>query len=233
LDEEDIAKLGTLQFRYRSVVYSGTIPEITEQLTNVKNSSRFQNIPQEKQKDLDFLLATVKQQSKSELYKEKALAFLTALYSYEDFLKAYDTILYEVIKSLKEDMQFIDFKLERSFVKTKIELDDLKKESPNNVKEIEELKKELDNRQKKLVGHRWMKKKFDTYTSIEAVKKPDSLIAEFKKHEAGNAFKLYEEEKNVTKINLYLEVQIIDFYYHKSLEEVNPDTFKLRYIDKI
>ncbi|WP_103069817.1 TonB-dependent receptor [Aquimarina sediminis] len=233
LNEEAINKLGTLQFRYRSVTYSGTIPQVTEQLANVKNSSRFSNIPSEKQKELHFLFAVVEKQSKTGLYKEKAIAFLTALYSYEDFLKAYDAILHDVIKSLKDDMQYIDFKLERSFVKTKIELDELKKESPNNVNEIEDLKKELDNRQKKLVGHRWMKKKFDRYTSIEAVIKPDMLVLEFKKNEAKNAYRLYEEETEVKKIKSYLESQIIDFYYQKSLNEVNPDSFELRYIDKI
>ncbi len=233
LDEKAIAKLGTLQFRHRSTTYSGTIPEINEQLTNVKNSSRFQNIPKEKQGDLDFLFTAVQKESKSEPYKQKALEFLNALYSYEDFLKAYDNILYEVIESLREDMQYIDFKLERSFVKTKVELDALKKDTPQDTRKISRLEKELDDRQKKLVGHRWMKKKFDKYTSIKAVTTPGELIATFKKQQAQKAFKMYEEEEDVKKINLYLESQIIDFYYHKSLEEVNPDKFELRYIDKI
>ncbi len=232
-DKESTAKSGILQFRYRSTTYSGTIPEVTEQLTNVKNSSRFQNIPQEKQGDINFLFEIVKKQTKPEAYKEKALEFLKALYSYEDFLKAYEVILYEVIKSIKEDMRFIDFKLERSFVKTKVALDEVKKEAPNNKAEIEKLEKEFDDRQKKLVGHRWMKKKFDKYNSIEAVTKPDDLIKEFKQLEAKNAFRLYDQEENVKKINVYLEYQIIDFYYHKSLEEVNPDKLELRYIDKI
>ncbi|WP_108866377.1 hypothetical protein [Aquimarina aquimarini] len=233
MDDDKISRLGILQFRYRSTTYSGTIPEITEQLTNVKNSARFQNIPQEKQGDLTLLFTDVKNQTKPELYKEKVFVFLDALYSYEDFLKAYDTILHEVIQSLREDMQYIDFKLERSFVKTKIKLDDLKKEKPLNGKEIDKLEKELNNRQKKLVGHRWMKKKMDTYTNILSVTNPDELISEFKKREAKNAYKLYEEEDGVKKIKSYLESQIIDFYYHKSLEEVNPDKFELRYIDKI
>ncbi|WP_438711684.1 hypothetical protein ACSTS3_03650 [Aquimarina muelleri] len=233
LDEETISKLGTLQFRYRSTTYSGTIPEITEQLNNVKNSSRFQNIPQDKQRNLKFLFLAVQQQTKSEAYKEKALLFLEELYSYEDFLKTYDRILQEVIISLKEDMQFIDFRLERSFIKTKIELDNIQKKEPEKVKEIESLKKELSNRQKKLVGHRWMKKKFENYTTIEIVKNPDTFMSEFKSREGQNVYQLYEKEKNVKKINLYLESQIIDFYYNKSTEEVNPDKLELRYIDKI
>ncbi len=239
LNEEDVDNIGNLQFRYKSTVYSGTIPEITEQLTNVKNSSRFQNIPAEKQGEISFLFAELQKQTKSEAYKEKALEFLKSLYSHEDFLKAYDNILYEVILSLKEDMRFIDFKLERSYVKTKIELDELKKDAINNAAEIEKTTKELDNRQKKLVAHRWMKKKFATYKTIDAIKKPDDFIASFKELEAQNSFRIFEQEKedvekeNVKKINLYLESQIIDFYYRKSLEEVNPEKFELRYIDKI
>ncbi len=224
-------------------MYSGTIPEITEQLQNVRNSSRFQSIPKKKQGDLNLLFADLKKETKSEAYKEKALTFLESLYSHEDFLKVYDDILNEVIQSLREDMRFIDFKLERSYVKTKIKLNELKKESPENASEIQKIEKELENRQKKLVAHRWMKKKFDKYQTIDAVKNPDEFVSAFKKVEADKAFEFYENEdgkdenkegeKNVKKINLYLEAQIIDFYYRKSLKEVNPDKFELRYIDKI
>ncbi|GAA3509185.1 hypothetical protein GCM10022393_21770 [Aquimarina addita] len=235
MDDERIAKLGYLQFRHRSATYSGTIPEITDQLRNVKNSSRFQNIPVASQKDINFLFEELQKQTKQEPYKELALAFLDGLYSYEDFLNAYDTSIYEVIQRIKSDMQRVDFTLEKSFVKTKIALDKQRKEpiSPAISKKINELEKELNDRQKKLVGHRWMKKKFETYSNIEAVKNPDTWIAQFKKTESKKTFDLYEEEKDLEKINLYLETQIIHFYYNRSLEEVNPDTFELKYIDKI
>ncbi|TPN89250.1 TonB-dependent receptor [Aquimarina algicola] len=224
----------TLQFRYKSTTYSGTMLQITEQLTNVKNSSRFQNIPQHGKKEIDFLFEVVKKQNKVNSYKEHALQFLKALYSFEDFLKIYDDIVYQVLETIKKDMQLMDFKLERDYVKTKIALDALKKEVPKNNLKIEESNNKLIDRQKKLIGHRWMKKQFDKYNNIESVKKPDNLIKEFKKNEVENAFKLHlEESDDHKKIKTYLEYQIIDFYYRKSLEEKNKGTLELRYINKI
>ena len=233
LNDIDTATLEKVQFRYRSTTYSGTITEVTEQLTHVKNSSRFQNIPKEKQGTIDFLFAALKKQTKPDLYKSKAIEFLDALYSYEDFLKQYDEILGRVITNLKRDMQYLDFKLERSYVKTKIELDNLKKEFSNNTTKIQTLEKELQNRQKKLVGHRWMKKIFDKYDGLNTVKKPDAFMQEFKKKEASKVFSLFDKDQDVLKISVYLESQIIDFYYRRSLEETNPEKIELRYIDKM
>ena len=84
--------------------------------------------------------------------------------------------------------------MERIFVKTKIELDNLIKETPDDKEKIDILKEKLNDRQKRVVGHRWMKKKMDTYTSILSVTHPDELISEFKQREAKNAYKLYEED---------------------------------------
>ncbi len=232
LDQEAIEKLGRLQFRHRSVTYSGTIPEVTQQIENVKNGSKFRNIPNQKLGDVNFLFAELKKQSKTEPYKNKALEFLDALYSYDDFLKLYDDILGQVIDRLKNDMENIDYNLEKSLVKTKIQLDETIKETPQNNVEIDQLKEQLNDREKKLIGHRWTKKKFDTYQGVAIVKKPDQLIARFKKKEVSNVFKTYEENKDLTKIKEYLEYQIIDFYYQQSLNEANPEKLELRYIDK-
>ena len=55
----------------------------------------------------------------------------------------------------------------------------------------------------------------------------------FKKKEADKVFRMYEKEKDVEKITVYLESQIIDFYYRRSLKETNPEKIELRYIDKM
>jgi len=221
-----------ISFRYKNVTYSGTPTQINEQLTNVFQSSEFQDIPSDKKKELYQLLDLVKQQKNKNQYKESALVFLEELYSFENFKAIYDEALYKAITRIKGDMRYIDFKLEKSFVKTKVKLDDQQKESPANTQEIDKLEIELNDRQKKLVGHRWMQKNFRKFKSIEVVKNPEGFLKDFKEKMTSKTYQLYDSEKDIDKIELYLESQIIDFYYKESLGRVDPDTFELRYIIK-
>ncbi|MCK8524403.1 hypothetical protein M0D21_22685 [Aquimarina sp. D1M17] len=221
-----------LSFRYRNVTYSGTPEQISQQLTNVFESSQFADIPSHKRKGLSELLELVKQQKSKNKYKESALNFLKELYSFNDFKKVYDEALYQAISKVKRDMSYIDFKLEKSFVKTKVELDNLKQESSSNQEKIKEVEKELEERQRRLVGHRWMQKQFRKLRSEDVVTIPKGFLKEFKEKQVDKTYQIFEAEQDIMKIEVYLEAQIIDFYYKKSLDLVDPNTFELRYIIK-
>ncbi|MDO6515851.1 hypothetical protein [Zobellia uliginosa] len=231
-----------LSFRYRNVSYSGTIPELNEQLTNVYESSQFANIPQFKKDELKILLATVKEQKREEKYKEQALIFLEELYAFDDFQTIYDDALYNVVMSIKDDMKKIDMALEKLFVVKKLEADKhpLNGKAPEDytnkdkalVPRYEALLEERETRLQKLVGHRWMETQFAEFTSKEVIMKGTGFLQEFKENKAIKAFELYETTENQEKLEYYLENEIIDFYYKKSLKTVNPELFELRYINK-
>ena len=230
----------TLSFRYRNVSYSGTIPELNQQLANVFESSQFADIPQFKKDDLTLLLATVKEQKKEEEYKENALAFLKELYSYGDFLDTYNEALFEVIQKIKRDMRKIDLILENSFVDTKVKVDKHtlheKERTVNDTEEqwteYKKLVAEQEERLHKLVGHRWMEATFKEFTSIEIVQEPTGYLKEFKHWASARSFELFDKTGEVQQLEEYLENEIIDFYYKKSLGIVSPDNFELRYINK-
>ncbi|WP_103070228.1 hypothetical protein [Aquimarina sediminis] len=222
----------TYKFSYKSETYKGTRLEITAKLRALKNNSWFINIPEEKQIVLTSLFKEVKSQPIPKIYKKRAIVFLDALYAYEDFLTIYDNALYEVILNLKHDMRRLDFKFERQLTRAKIVLDRAKKEDQYNNEKITLLSKDLKDSQIKLASHRWMKKKIEKYKGMNAIKKPDELIKEFKKVEAMNVFTMIEEKK-IQKINSYLENQIIDFFYKKSLPEIRLGILEFDYIDKI
>lgn len=228
----DLDNPNTYRFSYKSELYKGTKLQITKKIRTLKNNSWFVNIPEEKQVELNILFKKVKYQPIPRLYKKRAIIFLDALYAYEDFLTIYDNALYAVILNLKRDMRRLDFKFERQFTKAKLALDRVHKEDKNNINEINRLSNELNDSQIKLISHRWMKKKIERYRGMNAVKDPDELIAEFKKTEAMHIFTMIEEKKN-EKINSYLENQIIDFFYKKSLPEIHINKLELDYIDKI
>ncbi|WP_062060731.1 hypothetical protein [Aquimarina longa] len=230
--QRESASPNRYRFSYKSNTYKGTRVEITTQLRTLKNNSWFINIPKEKQTVLNTLFKKVKEQPIPRLYRKRAIIFLDALYAYEKFLILYDNAVYEVIQNLKQDMRRLDFKFERQYTKAKRILDRTQKEDKNNVQKIGFLQKELHDSQIKLVSHRWMKKIIERYNGMDAVKKPDKFITEFKKIEAMNVF-IMIEEKEIDKINSYLENQIIDFFYKKSIPEIDPDKLELDYIDKI
>lgn len=222
----------TYRFSYKSTLYKGTRLKITAQIRALKNNSWFINIPDEKQVELNLLFKKAKNQPIPKLYRKHAIRFLNALYSYEKFLTIYDNALYAVVQHLKQDMRRLDFKFERQFTHAKTLLDRANKEEINNTERIAILKDELRDSQLKLLSHRWMKKKIERYRGMDAIKKPDDIIKEFKKVEAMNIFRMIEEKK-IKQINAYLENQIIDFFYKKSLPEIHLDNFELDYIDKI
>ncbi len=235
-------KTTTLNFRYRNVSYSGTIPQLNEQLTNVFESSQFASIPKFKKDNLSLLLAITKKEKKVDPYKENALTFLKELYEYGDFQDVYDETLFAVIQKIQLDMIKIDMALEGLFVSKKLEVDSHplfnKKESDYTSRDLplkpayNRALKEQDIRLKKLVGHRWMEEKFKEFTDINVVKSPTGYLKEFKEQSISSAYKLFDEFDSVKKLEDYLENEIIDFYYKKSLKIVNPEGFELRYINK-
>ena len=241
-DRESRNRERTLSFRYRDVTYSGTISDLNAQLTNVYESSQFVDIPQFKKDDLNILLATVKEQKREDNYKESALIFLEELYSFGDFEGIYNDALHNVITRIKRDMRKIDMALERLFVIKKLEAD----EHPLTGKQTTEytaadqkrlqayqnLLEERKSRLEKLVGHRWMEKQFATFTSKQAIENPVSFLKEFKEIMKIKAYQRYEKSKDVNALEDFLEVEIIDFYYKKSLGVVNPELFELKYINK-
>lgn len=232
----------SVRFRHRDVTYSGKLSEVTQQLNNVRKSEQFSNIPLNKQDELKILFEVVKEQKKSEAYKVNALVFLDELYIYQDFLKIYDELLLFVVNKIKEDMIEIDYIFEKQFVDLKGELDShpLAKLDKNNLSqsnkellpEYRQIEENVDKSIERLNAHRWLETKFYKYKGMISIKQPDVLLSEFKRKEKNATFKLFDDNQDIKNIKLYLETEIIDFYYKKSLSEIKPDSFELRYIEK-
>ncbi len=229
--QEDISP-NRYRFKYQSKVYKGTKLQINAQLRALKNDSKFLNIPDEIEQELNILFVKTKKQAIPKHYKKHAIVFLDALYSYEKFATIYENALYEIVYKVKKDMYVVDFKFERQFTKSKVKFDRVQKEDITDIEKFDQLKKDLIDSQTKLSCHRWMKKKFEKYKNIDIVKNPDELMKAFKKTEAVHVYKLYIEN-DIKRINPYLENQIIDFFYKKSLPEINPEILDLQYITKI
>ncbi len=226
--QNDFLNPNRYRFKYKSTVFKGTRQTITAQLRALKNNSLFVDIPEEEQIVLSKLFKNVRSQPIPKLYRKHAIVFLDALYSYEEFLIIYNNAVYEVIRHLKQDMRRLDLKFERQYIHAKTLLDRTNQEENNNLDKINTLTVAYRDSQLKLMSHRWMKKKIEKYRGMNAVTNPDQLIKEFKKSEAMNVFKMVKEQKT-QKINSYLENQIIDFFYKKSIPEIDLSTFEFNH----
>jgi len=220
------------RFKYKSETYKGTRLQITSKLAGLKNDSKFTNIPDEIEEELHSLFTNAKRQPIPKYYKKHAILFLDALYNYEKFATIYENALYDIVRKVKKDMYVVDFKFERQFTKNKVKFDRYLKEDLSDLAKFEKAKKDLIDSQTKLSCHRWMKGKFEKYKTGDIIKNPDNLISEFKKSKAIHVYRLFNQDK-IEQIRPYLENQIIDFYYKKSLPEINPEVFDLQYITKI
>ncbi|WP_157614070.1 TonB-dependent receptor [Pseudotamlana agarivorans] len=229
-------------FRYRNITYKGTKAELNEQLSNVFNSEQFNSIPQFKKDELTLLLETTKAQTEETEYKTNALDFLKELYRFNDFKGIYNKALFKVITKIKDDMTEIDKTLESIYIKRKYLADSHplsgKNEAEYTLEDLK-LKQEYQNlldaeqdRLEKLVGHRWMEENFIDYTDLQIVENPTTHLKAFKNQAEAAAFKIYNDTESIEKVERYLEYEIINFYYKKSLSIVNPDNVQLRYISK-
>ena len=88
------------------------------------------------------------------------------------------------------------------------------------------------DRLEKLVGHRWMEKQFSEFVGIEFIEEPTAYLKEFKEGVSSKAYKDFDANEDIVRLEELLENEIIDFYYKKSLNTVNPETFELKYINK-
>ena len=73
---------------------------------------------------------------------------------------------------------------------------------------------------------------FANYTTLEDISEPKNHLKEFKESLANKAYKLYDKTESFSELERFLEKEIIDYYYKKSLNIANPDNFELRYINK-
>ena len=219
-------------FRYQKVTYEGNRVEITDQLRSLKNQSKFVYIPLEYKVYVNKQFKKLSEQAIPRYFKKEAILFLDALYKYEEFLDLYQSSMHNVVQELRKDMQRLDFQFEREYTKAKALHQRATNEISDNTERIELLKEEVTNTKTKLACHRWMKNKFEHYTTINSILEPDVLISEFMNYKSGASYELFLQNKTHQLIS-FLQSKIIEFYHNKALLEIDHEIIELNYIDKI
>jgi hypothetical protein len=231
-----------LSFRYREVTYRGTKPLIYSQLNSVFGSSKFESIPQDGKIELQQELGGIKEIDDNAEFKEASLGFLEKLYGYIDFKDVFNEGIYVTVNKIKRDMRKIDLRLERAFVSTTQKLkehrlygaDEFTKSNAALAerKAFSELESERQNRMQKLVGHRWMEEQFSSLVSRKDITSGKGYLEEFKRIHFKRTMETYKSENNIDDLKKKLEIDLIDFYFKKSVQVEDADSFELKYIDK-
>ncbi len=231
-----------MNFRYRDSLYYGTIPEVNLKLQQLQNHIRFDYIPSYKKDELSTLRKTTSKEKDIRKYKVKAIQYLKELYRYEDFLAGYQQLIYETIKELQKDMNRLDYAFEKEFVRaqtnvdnhdfTKISIEQRNRASDASQQEYQEIIQKPNAALARLISHRWMLTYVTKYRTLKDVKKPDIYLAKVIEVEKENIFKMWDQDENKQKIQLYIITKIIDFYIKESVNHTDPNQFELKYIIK-
>lgn len=231
-----------IRFKYRDSIYEKNQNDINLKLLALQNSKQFVYIPEYKKVELETLREGLTQINKVETYKLKAIQFLEALYSYEDFLEGYDALVFGMLKELQKDMQRLDYSFEKSYVRAQLAENNHslhKKTAVERAKSSEVLQKTYQEKiqarkttLERLIAHRWMLPVVGSYETITSVKNPDKMLSEVMLGERDTLFRMKDEGKAIGEIELYMINKIIDFYWKESLKHTNPKEFELKYIEK-
>lgn len=229
IEDEEVKKpKNYVSFRYRNVTYSGSTNQVFQQLTNVFNSSQFENIPKTHKEKLSEQLSLLQQQKNTEFFKESSLNFLKELYAFEDFQELYEQTLFDVVTKLQGDVVAIDEELERIYIAKKTALDEALKQK-NNLIEAKNQEKIAEER---LKVHRWMQTEIQRLNGIEVIDNPTDLFMDFKDKNKDAAFIRYTTDQTEDGLGTYLENQMIQFYHEYAKQNIVGKDIEFRYILK-
>ncbi|THD67382.1 hypothetical protein E7Z59_06890 [Robertkochia marina] len=214
----------TLKFKYRYVLYSGTIPEINQQIALVSREPVFLRLPPFVKADLELLKSRYITLQKKGPYKFHALNYLTALYTNGDLLEAYYNLVDRVIRKLIHDMKKTDLELERRYVIGLREMQEFERNGGDE--KIPAIFKECRDR---LRGHRWLEEQLRTYDGIRPGKKLPALLKTYIDAQLNVNFRNLSSGVPPADLEGAAEVALIDHCYTWSLQHTKNRKVALRY----
>ena len=216
--------ISTLKFKYRQVLYSGTIPEINQQIALVSREPVFLRLPAFVKADLELLKRKYVALQKKGAYKFHALNYLDALYTNGDLLEAYYNLVDRVIRKLIHDMKKTDLELERRYVIGFREMQDFEKNGGDE--KIQEVFKECRDR---LRGHRWLEEQLRTYDGIWPGKKLPAFLKTYIDAQLNVSFRNLRSGVPPGDLEGAAEVALIDHCYTWSLQHTKNRKVALRH----
>ncbi|MBL7472252.1 hypothetical protein [Robertkochia sediminum] len=231
-DREDISGIKTnppvkVRFRYRDVMYSGTIAEVNRQLALVSRDPKFRVLPEDAKQELVRLRKAYLKQEKRSGYKFHALHYLAVLYHYGDAIERYYHEADMAIRKIIFDMRHTDHELERRYVQSKklwtntgTEKDEAK------LRRLEEAYRECSRR---LKGHRWLETQLRSYEGLSFDGAVNPAIRTYLESHLQEHLTALEQGTTPEALRLAIETGLIDHFYRRSLQHTSNTAVDLRY----
>ena len=230
-----------LQIVFRDQEFKGSKKQIVQQLTNLQNHVDFKNTPLVKKRELTVLRQILSEQKQNEIFKEKALEFLSALYDYKDFEKNYESLILSSFKNIVIQMGDLDIAFEEEYIKVSLDkinhrlngkkASEINISDQNDYKAYLKLSKNEASQKEKLQSHRWMLAVFKSYLNNEATQAHQKMLDEFKRREKNKIYRIKNNSPNQEKLESYIFQQVLLFYKQKAKSELKGKPIELKYID--
>lgn len=216
-----------VRFRYRDVMYSGTIAEVNRQLALVSRDPKFLVLPENAKQQLVRLRKAYLKQEKRTGYKFHALHYLAALYHYGDAIERYYHEADMAIRKIIFDMRHTDHELERRYVHSKqLWTSAGTDKDAGQLRRIEEAYRECTRR---LKGHRWLETQLRSYSGLSFNGTIHPAIRTYLESHLQEHLAVLDQGTDPEGLRLSIETGIIDHFYRRSLEHISNTTVDLRY----
>ncbi|RZS98982.1 hypothetical protein [Aquimarina brevivitae] len=211
------------RFRYRGTVYEGNTSLVINQIEAQSYDDYLKNKEAFGQQRLEEQLATLKTKAaQDDDFRNEAIDYLDAVYARKDFVRVYKESLTSTLQKLRQELQGKEQQMKEKYALAKAD----KESHPLHKLSVEERKNADEQQQFDYM-------KLTTIEKVDAERLESYLFTRFEieKIFAGNgltdrlknleqftdqyqelAFDRYQKDKNLEKINIYLEEQIISYY---------------------
>ncbi|WP_224484620.1 hypothetical protein [Robertkochia aurantiaca] len=194
---------------YRGLLFEGLLPDVSLQLTVLRDSTVFRELSFSRLSSVNLKLALVKEQKERESYRIRALDYLDELFGYLDFREAYEGWYLDAISRIVEAMPRTDRVLESRFVNSRSDLNLVSKELQP---EEQTALLRYQEARLRLVAHRWLESEIGGLSDVKDFRK-QQLLFEFFRLAEPEILEMVSNDVDSGKIISYLETSLIDHFY--------------------
>ncbi|AXT57088.1 hypothetical protein D1815_15535 [Aquimarina sp. AD1] len=221
--EEKLDKQNYYRFRYRGEIYDNNADAVADQIEAIAQKEYYNKEDAFAKDKLKSLFADLKEKARNDQdFKNLAIDFLDSIYMRKDYIPVYQRRLQSVLISLQKELVNKDQKMKDVYAKTKFELEN----NPLRTLSESERNAASDEAQfeymKIYTKYEVEGEKFEAYLflriEVDQLLKGNKVVANsdhtknIKERTQEATFRMYSEKKDLEKINIYLEEQIIIYF---------------------
>ena len=233
LEEQlDKTKQNYYRFRYRGTIYEGNASMVVNQIEAQSYDDYLKNKDAFGKQRLENQMANLKAKAANDDdFKNEAIDYLDSIYAMKDFVPIYKESLNSTLQKLRKELEGKEQQMKEKYALAKVEMEahplhNLSEEERKNADEQEQFEymklitiEKVDA--ERLESYLFTRFEIEKIFAGGGISDRLQNIEQFTKQYQEKAFDKYKEDKDLEKINIYLEEQIIRYYdklYKQTIE---------------